>query len=83
MGKTSKKLDGMIVEMIAAASAYCSVAGIKMTTLGRLIMNDGEFFENLEKANNCTIKTYRKVMRELREREHKAKPNLNINECRP
>jgi hypothetical protein len=59
----SNDLDEMIVEMLEAANAYSKTEHVALTTLGRFIVNDGGFFENLTLSKNCTIKTYRKVMK--------------------
>jgi hypothetical protein len=67
-----RNLDQMIVEMLDAAKADCAANGIEMTTLGGILMNNGAFFEDLEDSNNCTIRTYRKVMKRLDERKARA-----------
>ncbi len=64
--------DEMIVEMLDAANAYCTAQDIALTTLGRFIVNDGGFFESLTISGNCTIKTYRKVMKWFADRKAEA-----------
>jgi len=68
----SDDLDEMIVEMLEAADAYSKAENVALTTLGRFIVNDGGFFENLELSKNCTIKTYRKVMKWFAEKQRAA-----------
>jgi hypothetical protein len=82
MAKLRKQLDAMIEEMLFAARAHCADIGIEMSTLGRIIMNDGAFFKTLEGSGNCTIKTYRKVMQWFKDYEHEAIPTQKVNECR-
>lgn len=72
------ELDDMIVEMLDAADAYCASAQVARTTLGRFIMNDGNFFENLERSKNCTIRTYRRVMGWFAEHTHSVIPKERL-----
>lgn len=59
---TQVKLSESTQKMLASASEYCSSAGLKRSTLGRFIVNDGKFFDRIEAGGGCTMDTYEKVM---------------------
>ena len=45
---------GQIIEL---AEAYAAHRGLKLSTLGVYIVNDGKFFERLRRGSSCTLKT--------------------------
>lgn len=54
-------------DLIASATKYSAARGIKLTTLGGIIVKDGDFFSLLEKGGSCKVDTYIKVRRWFKE----------------
>lgn len=49
-------------EMLALRDKYIERAGSTSATLGKTIMNDGKFFDRIERGGSCTVETYHKVI---------------------
>lgn len=45
-------------KLLADAKAYCAQRGIKITYLGKLVVNDTTFFDRLEGGGDCTTRNY-------------------------
>jgi hypothetical protein len=57
--------------MLAAAESYCAATGTEITTLGRIIVNDGKFFPRIKNGGGCNLNTHQNVMNWFK--EHKPR----------
>lgn len=48
-------------ELLSYALDYCANNGMKISTLGRLIMNDGKFFDRIQNGGGCTFDSYLRI----------------------
>ena len=60
-------MNEMQNEMLSLAKAYCAATGTALSTLGRVIVNDGKFFPRIEAGGSCEMGTYSRVMAWLRD----------------
>lgn len=58
---TEKEINEEIRFLLDKANRYCEKHRIALSTLGRLIVNDGKFFLNLRSGKSCRIDTYHRV----------------------
>lgn len=50
-------------QLLARATTYCKTRDITLASLATLVMNDGKFFERLQKGNaDCRTRTYEKFV---------------------
>lgn len=68
--------------ILNSADAYCAAKGMKLSTLARIIVNDGKFFKRLKGGANCRTDTCDKVkswflqhMPKISKQKQKPPPN--------
>lgn len=69
-------------EMFDTAKACAKERGIKITTLGGIIVNDADFFPKIKAGKNVTTDTCEKVMNWFSENypKYRSRPKTNHNE---
>ena len=48
--------------LIDAADRHCRLAGISKARLASIVVNDGKFFDRIERGGSFTAKTYERFM---------------------
>ncbi len=48
--------------LIDAAERHCRLAGISKARLASIVVNDGKFFDRIERGGSFTAKTYERFM---------------------
>ena len=48
--------------LIEAAERHCRVAGISKARLASIVVNDGKFFDRIERGGSFTANTYERFM---------------------
>lgn len=51
----------MISNLLAKANQYATQSGRALSSIGLEIVNDGKFFDRIERTGNCNVKTYQKA----------------------
>ncbi len=48
--------------LLTEADQYCSARGISRARLATLVVNDGKFFDRVEKGGDFTVRTFERFM---------------------
>lgn len=49
-------------ELLSASAAYCARTGMSRARLATIVINDGKFFDRIERGGGLTVKTFEKFM---------------------
>lgn len=56
-------------DLISRARRHCAERGISLSRLATIVVNDGKFFQRLERGSSCTLKTYERFIIYLAQQE--------------
>lgn len=56
--------------LLHAAAEYCTRTGMSRSRLATIVVNDGKFFDRIERGGGFTTKTYQRFLDFFRENEH-------------
>lgn len=52
----------LTTQLMRAASEFCDRTGMSRARLATIVINDGKFFDRVERGGGLTVKTYEKFM---------------------